>query len=200
MGCDFAPASRALAGLGREIEICQGVSCRKLDLLRNRAPPVRASSRDWPVALLSLSPDPKSDCVLRTPAFGDASYGHIRARLTRGRSGLFSILPCRLGHSLCSGPVGIPLAAHPGCPGRGNGHSFHHDNGLALFRGCAWWSSSRHYFDPFSETSHATNADHPPPTERTEASRPVPDNAVQPRQIRGAATRRGSRSDSLPTQ
>src|SRR5712692_5267217 len=95
MGCDFAPASRALAGLGREIEICQGVSCRKLDLLRNRALPVRASSRDWPVALLSLSPDPKSDCVLRTPAFGDASYGHLRAQLTRGRSGLFSILPCR---------------------------------------------------------------------------------------------------------
>src|SRR5437868_444238 len=165
MGCNFAPARRDLAGSGRKIEVCKGVSRCKLDLLRNRDPTVRASSRGWSVALLSFPADPSSDRVLRSPAFDDASYGYLCTRFTRGRSSLLSIIPCRLGHFLGHHPVGIPPAAHPDSPGLGNDHSFHPDNGLALFRRCAWWNSSRHYFCPVSESPHATNVHHPPPRE-----------------------------------
>src|SRR5216684_1482108 len=162
VGCDFASAIRALAGAYWEIEICQGVSGRKLDLLRNRDPAVCSSSRDWPLGLFSFSAEPGADYVLRTPASGHASYGGLRTWFTGGRSSLLSIIPCRLGHFLRSRTLGISLAARPRCLGLGNGHSFHHDNGLALFRGCAWWTCSRHYFYCLGETSHATNGDHPP--------------------------------------
>src|SRR5712672_923038 len=162
MGCNFAPASRALADACWEIEIRQRVSGRKLNLLRNWHPSVRASSRDWPMALFSFSAERGADYLLRSPAFGDASCGYLCARLARGRSSLLSIIPCRLGHFLRSCTLGISLAAHPRCSGLGNGHSFHHDYGLALLRRCSWWTSSRCYFDRLGEASHATNGDHPP--------------------------------------
>src|SRR5258708_6473762 len=139
MGCDFVAAIGALAGRRWEAEVCEGISGGKLDLLRNRNPSVRASSRDWPMALFSFSAEPGADLVLRTPALVDASCRHLCARFPGGGSSLLSIIPCCLGHLLRRRAVGIPLAAHPGSHSLGNGHSFHHDNGLALFRGCPRW-------------------------------------------------------------